>query len=98
MAGRGASDSIFQLLSKAPSTTGHLRELTWYQLGSLLWASPKLLRVIRPDDLLAIDFWLYNLDFNSSGTKLVRTDPAKAAYLVAQFQGQSVGEQAYLDP
>ena len=98
MAGRGAADSIFQLLSKAPSATGHLRELTWYQLGSLLWAAPKLLRVIRPDDLLAIDFWLYNLDFNSSGTKLVRADPAKAAYLIAQFQGQSFGEQAYLDP
>jgi hypothetical protein len=57
MAGRGASDSIFQLVSKAPSATGHLRELTWYQLGSLLWAGPKLLRVIRLDDLLAIDFW-----------------------------------------
>jgi hypothetical protein len=54
-------------------------------------------RVVRPDDLLAIDFTLWNVKPNAGGDALVREVPSMPGILIAQLQGQAIGEQAFLE-
>lgn len=58
---------------------------------------PKVWRIeaLRVDDFLALDFFLHNLKPDPQGGAAIRANPAKPAYLVAQFQGQAFGEQAF---
>jgi hypothetical protein len=65
------------------------RELALAWLDGLLRPRPTRVRLVRPHDLLALDLFLYNLTLDTSGArKLVRANPARPAFLVAQFQGQ----------
>ena len=50
---------------------------------------PKIWRIeaLRVDDFLALDFFLHNLKPDPLGGATIRVNPAKPAYLVAQFQG-----------
>lgn len=75
---------------------GDLRDALVADLGLVLSPTAWHLRAQRADDFLALDFFLYNLR-RAPGPKAqaVRIDPARPAYLVVQFQGQSFGEQVY---
>lgn len=64
----------------------------WHLFYPTIWH----LRAERTDDFLLVDFFLYNLRRDGrTPPSAVRINPAKPAYLVAQFQGQSFGEQVY---
>lgn len=55
-------------------------------------------RVLRPDDLLSLHFELRNLRIETDGRgppRLVRIDDAADAYLVVQFPGQHIAEEAF---
>ena len=79
------SRSVLSLFKSARSATELRRELALARLGDLLAPRVSPVRVVRPDDLLAIDFYLHNLTLLTNGTaRLVRTNPARAAILVAQ--------------
>ncbi len=65
-------------------------------LAALLHAKPVHLTGLRIDDFLSLDFFLYNLTLKTGTDPVaVRTNAAKPAFLVAQFQGQAFAEQAY---
>jgi hypothetical protein len=84
--------------SRAGFAVGLRRELALTWLDGLLRPRPTRVRLVRADDLLALDLFLYNLTLDTSGArKLVRANPARPAFLVAQFQGQSLGEQTFFD-
>ncbi|MGL4541157.1 MAG: hypothetical protein ACRCUI_01440, partial [Polymorphobacter sp.] len=51
------------------------------------------LSVVRPDDLLVLEFQFVNL--RRSGARLVRANASRPAYLIAVHQFQSVGEEAF---
>jgi hypothetical protein len=55
--------------------------------------------VVRPDDLLTLDFTFMNLTLETGGAKgrLVRTDPNKTAYVIVTFPPQSIAEQAFFE-
>jgi hypothetical protein len=53
------------------------------------------LRVIRPADLLVLEFRFVN--FKRSGARLVRSNSGQPAYLIAIHQPQSFGEEAFLE-
>ncbi|MFI1829476.1 hypothetical protein ACH41E_23965 [Streptomyces sp. NPDC020412] len=52
-------------------------------------------RLVRPQDMLVIDFDFYNLrpDLAADPPQLRRVDPAQRAYVVARFESQHVTEQ-----
>ncbi len=50
---------------------------------------------LRPRDLLALNFRLFNL--SRMNDDLVVTDIAKPAYLVVEFPGQHIGEEAFFE-
>lgn len=50
---------------------------------------------LRPRDLLALNFKLFNL--SRVNDDLVVTDIAKPAYLVVEFPGQHIGEEAFFE-
>ncbi|MEU5976204.1 hypothetical protein [Streptomyces sp. NPDC047315] len=53
------------------------------------------IRLVRPQDMLVIDFDFYNLrpDPAADPPQLRRVDPAQRAYVVARFESQHVSEQ-----
>jgi hypothetical protein len=54
--------------------------------------------VRRPADLVVFDLVLWNLKLApGQPPRLVREDPAKAAYLIVELPPQSFGEEAFLD-
>lgn len=54
--------------------------------------------VVRPTDLLCLEFEFVNLKF-TSGTplSLVRNDPKSASYIIVHFPPQSIAEQAFFE-
>jgi len=55
--------------------------------------------VVRPEDLLTLDFTFMNLTLETGGAKgrLIRTDPNKPAYVIVTFPPQSIAEQAFFE-
>ena len=54
--------------------------------------------VLRPDDLLALDFQCTNLTLlGGANPQLVRTNPGSAAYITVIFPPQNIAEQAFYD-
>lgn len=56
--------------------------------------------LLRADDLLALRVWADNLKLdvsNASAPALVRVDPAQSAFLIYEFQPQSIFEQAFFE-
>ncbi len=56
-----------------------------------------VLEYVRPSDMLHIRFRFYNLSVvpGDAGKRLVRTNKSEPSYLVAEFQPQSILEQAF---
>lgn len=81
------------------TTTGEIdanRESVAVDLGAILEAQPWHLNALRTDDFLSVDFFLYNMKPDTHGDPAaVRKNPARPSYLVAQFQGQAFGEEAF---
>lgn len=59
-------------------------------------ATPSLtLKMLRPDDMLAIDLELYNLRLQSGPPRLVRINSNADAFVVAVFEPQAIFEEAF---
>ncbi len=61
--------------------------------------APGRVRVIRPEDMLALEFQFFNMEFRTgpTGPSMVRRVPAQAAYLVVHFPPQHINEEAVFD-
>jgi hypothetical protein len=61
--------------------------------------APRDLRasVIRPRDLLALEFQFINLALRTGPHRLERTIADKAAYIIVHFPAQSIAEKAFLE-
>ncbi len=89
------STSVLRTLTSAIALDAN-RHSVAVQLGALLHARPVHLTGLRIEDFLSLDFFLYNMRLKKGDAPVAeRRDPAKPAFLVAQFQGQAFGEQAY---
>jgi hypothetical protein len=53
------------------------------------------LSLIRPSDLLSLEFELVNLDVAADGSRLVRVDPATDALIIVHFPAQSIAEAVF---
>ena len=53
-------------------------------------------RVLRRDDLLALEFEFVNLRLSDDATTVNRADPAADAFIVVHFPPQHVAEQAFV--
>ena len=74
-------------------TLGRVTGRTVIDLGRRFTVRQPDVRVVRPRDLLVLEFRFVNLE--RSGARLVRADPARPAYLIAAHQPQSFGEEAF---
>lgn len=92
---RISSRSLLRILT----TTGEIdanRGSLAVDLGAILEAQPWHLNALRADDFMSLHFFLYNMKPGTHGEPIaVRSNPARPSYLVAQFQGQAFGEQAF---
>ncbi len=91
---------ILRSLLKRLTTTGEIDanlESVAVDLGAIITAQPWHLSALRADDFLSLDFFLYNMKPGPHGNPAaVRKNPARPSFLVAQFQGQAFGEQAFM--
>jgi hypothetical protein len=53
------------------------------------------LTIVRPEDLLVLDFELVNLRLLADGSALVREDPASEAFVVVHFPPQALAEPVW---
>jgi len=53
------------------------------------------LRLLRPSDLLCLDFELVNLEVAPDGSRLVRADPTAGALIIVHFPPQSIAEPTF---
>ena len=68
------------------------------EIENLILPANLIVPVVRPQDLLALDFEFINLSLDIDGShRLVRKDPSKAAHIVAHFPPQNVAEQAFFE-
>ena len=81
--------------SQALQSTGTNR-LQIKNAALLVIMKPERIRVVRPDDMLALDFEFVNLVFQpgAAGPMLVRKNASDAAYLIVHFPPQHIAEEA----
>lgn len=59
-----------------------------------------VLSLLRPQDLLSLEFEFFNLELQTDpdrGARLVRADPQAPAYFVVHFAPQSIAEEAFFE-
>lgn len=66
------------------------------ELEESIWQTALRKRVIRPEDLLVLDFQFSNLrPVGDDDRRLVRRDGGRPARLIVRYPPQAIGEQAY---
>jgi len=82
----------------APVQTGKV-QIDRGQISRIRFPTHLSVSVVRPQDLLALEFEFVNLRLETSGTspQLVRSNSSKAAYLIVHFQPQSIAEEAFFE-
>ncbi len=57
------------------------------------------MKITRPDDMLALEIEMVNLNFKSdgSGPRLERTSSSEGAFLIVHFPSQNIAEQAFFE-
>lgn len=88
-----AASSLRAWISETRLTAGRVTGSLVLEAGRRFDFILPPLRVIRPADLLVLEFRFVNL--RREGTRLVRSDAGEPAYLIAIHQPQSFGEEAF---
>lgn len=87
--------NLRESIASSRLTLGRVTGATVLDLGRRFTLRQPNLRVIRPRDLLVLEFRFVNLV--RSGDRLVRAVGGRPAYLIAAHQPQSFGEEAFLE-
>ena len=88
-----AANSLRERVAESGLTVGRVVGSHVFEIGHGVDFIDAPLRVIRAADLLVLEFRFVNL--HRQGARLVKSDPAKSAFLIAIHQPQSFGEQVY---
>lgn len=88
----GSAVALRSWVATTRLTAGRVTGRTVEEAGRLFALAPPL-QVIRPADLLVLEFQFINL--RRSGGRLIRANAGRPAYLIATHQFQSVGEEAF---
>ena len=88
----GSAVALRSWVATTRLTAGKVTGRTVEEAGRLFALAPPL-QVIRPADLLVLEFQFINL--RRSGARLIRANAGRPAYLIATHQFQSVGEEAF---
>lgn len=88
-----AARSLRAWIADSRLTVGRVAGRHVFELGPSFGFIDAPLRVTRPADLLVLEFRFVNVQ--RQGARLVRSNAAKPAYLIATHQPQSFGEQVF---
>jgi hypothetical protein len=88
-----AGAALRERVAATKLTLGRVDGRLAFEIGRQFGFRLRPLRVIRPQDLLVLEFQFVNMQ--RQGERLVRVNPSQPAYLIAVHQPQSFGEEAY---